>query len=116
MPSEPAMRAARAWLEARPLGMHKDQLVQLAEIIDREIPPLHDRCTKCSKVLHSMAEGRRGTCGPCHFAVMPEDTKRAMKRLLASAFNGASDDQKDEAVDEAMRLTRRDDNAPGGQG
>ncbi len=71
---------------------------------------VHDRCTapECGKVLHSIREGESGLCGACAFKRMPADTKAAMKRLLASAFNGSSDAEKDAAVQSAMNLVNRD--------
>lgn len=79
---------------------------------------VHDRCTVegCGRVLHSILEGERGLCSPCHLKRMPDDTKRAMDKLIASAFNGATEQQKDEAVAEAMRLLKRDEGKPSGQG
>jgi len=56
------------------------------------------------EVLHSMAEGQRGTCSSCWFKAMPAEKKTAMNRLIASAFNGSSDAEKDKAVDEAFRV------------
>ena len=70
---------------------------------------VHDRCIECGKVLHSMREGESGLCGTCGFVKMPADTKRAMSKLLASAFDGSTDEQKDKAVREAMDLTGRDE-------
>lgn len=71
---------------------------------------VYDRCTAlgCGRVLHSIVEGERGTCGACAFKRMPDDTKRAMNRLIASAFNGSTEEQRSQAVDEAMRLVNRD--------
>lgn len=72
---------------------------------------IHDRCTTagCGRVLHSIAEGERGTCSSCWFKAMPPDTKKAMDRLVASAFNGATEEQKNMAVDEAMNKLKRDE-------
>ena len=70
----------------------------------------HDRCTvpECNRVLHSIREGESGLCGSCAFKKMPADTKAAMNRLLASAFNGVSDSDKDNAVKEALKKLKRD--------
>ncbi len=67
-----------------------------------------DRC-ECGRVLHSVAEATRGTCSSCWFKTMPGDTKRAMNRLVASAFNKANDSQKDAAIAEAMEKLNRDE-------
>lgn len=71
---------------------------------------IHDRCTvpSCNRVLHSIREGESGLCGSCAFKKMPGDTKAAMNRLLASAFNGASDSEKDAAVEGALKKIKRD--------
>lgn len=71
---------------------------------------IHDRCTvpECNKVLHTIREGESGLCAACGFKRMPADTKAAMNKLLASAFNGATDAQKDAAVKEAMEKVNRD--------
>lgn len=61
-----------------------------------------DICT-CGEVLHSMAEGERGTCSSCWFNAMDPAKKKAMNNLVASAFNGSTDAEKDAAIDEAFR-------------
>ena len=66
-------------------------------------------CEKCSKTLHGIAEGERGTCASCWFKDMPKDTKQAMNKLIASAFNGSSEAEKGAAVDDAMAKLRRDE-------
>lgn len=72
---------------------------------------IHDRCTTvgCGKVLHSIREGESGLCGACAFKLIPTDTKRAINRLLSSAFNGSSEAEKDAAVKEAMEKVKRDE-------
>jgi hypothetical protein len=77
---------------------------------------VHDRCTVegCNRVLLSIAEGERGTCGSCWFKGMPADTKRAMNRLIASAFNRSSESERDAAVDDAMDKLARDRGEVGG--
>jgi hypothetical protein len=40
---------------------------------------------------------------------MPADTKKAMNRLIASAFNGSTEEQKSAAVEEAMAKVKRDE-------
>jgi len=71
---------------------------------------VHDRCTvpQCNRVLHSIKEGESGLCSTCWFKKMPQDTKDAMKKLLASAFNDSTDAEKDQAVKTAMEKIRRD--------
>lgn len=66
---------------------------------------VHDVCTNqgCGRTLHSILEGERGTCSTCWFNAMPKDTKKAMNRLIASAFNGSSDKEKQAAVDNAFK-------------
>ena len=74
---------------------------------------VHDRCTRegCDRVLHSILEGERGVCSSCWYKSMPADTKKAMNRLIASAFNGSSEAEKGAAVDDAMEKLRRDEQA-----
>ena len=71
---------------------------------------VHDRCTtpECGKVLHSIREGERGLCCSCWVKAMPADTKKAMNRLIACAFNGSSEEEKDAAVKDAMEKVQRD--------
>lgn len=71
---------------------------------------IHDRCTtpQCGKVLHSIREGESGLCAACAFKAMPDDTKRAMNRLLSLAFKPATDAEKDAAVKDAMEKVKRD--------
>ncbi|MCE9560422.1 MAG: hypothetical protein K8U57_00045 [Planctomycetes bacterium] len=65
---------------------------------------VHDRCTTptCNRVLHSISEGERGLCSSCWFKQLPDDKRKAMNRLLAAAFNGSTDAQKDAAAKDAM--------------
>jgi hypothetical protein len=72
---------------------------------------VHDRCTTegCGKILLSIKEGERGTCSSCWVKTMPADTKKAMNRLLAAAFNGSSPNEKDAAVEDALAKLKRDD-------
>lgn len=71
---------------------------------------VHDRCTTdgCGRTLLSISEGERGLCSSCWVKQMPADTRRAMNRLLASAFNGSGAAEKDEAVADAMSKLNRD--------
>lgn len=66
---------------------------------------IHDSCTTtgCNRTLHSIVEGERGTCSSCWFKSLKPETKKSMNRMIASAFNGASESEKDEAVDDAMK-------------
>ena len=68
---------------------------------------LWNLCT-CGQVLHSISEGERGTCSSCWFKSLSPEKHKAMKGLIASAFNGATDAQKDAAVDEAFKQFRKD--------
>lgn len=65
---------------------------------------VHDRCTKsgCNQLLHSISEGERGVCAACWFASLKPETKRAMNRLIASAFNGSTEAEKDAAARDAF--------------
>lgn len=71
---------------------------------------VHDRCTTdgCGRVLHSIAEGERGQCSSCWVKNMPADTRRALHKVIASAFKPTTDAEKDEAVTDAMAKLRRD--------
>lgn len=72
---------------------------------------VHDRCTTegCNKVLHSIVEGERGICSSCWFKQMPTDTKKAMNKLLASAFNGSTEEQRGATVQDVMDKLKRDE-------
>lgn len=65
---------------------------------------IHDRCTKaaCGRVLHNVAEAERGVCAACWWKEAKPETKRAMNQLIAAAFNGSNEQQKDVAVDGAL--------------
>ena len=66
---------------------------------------IYDKCTTpgCNRTLHSISEGERGTCSSCWVSALKPETRKAMNRLIASAFNGASDAEKDAAVDDAFK-------------
>jgi hypothetical protein len=66
---------------------------------------VHDRCTAegCNRILHSISEGERGLCSSCWFKSLPGPTRGALNRVIASAFNGASEAEKERAVDEAFK-------------
>lgn len=66
-----------------------------------------DRC-ECGRVLHSITEGQRGTCGTCWFKSMPSDTKAVLNKMIAAAFKPTSEDEKGRLVDEAMKKLDRD--------
>jgi hypothetical protein len=72
---------------------------------------VHDRCTVegCNRVLHSIHEGERGICSSCWYKRIPDDTKKSLNKLVASAFNGSTDEQRDAAVEEAIGKLCRDD-------
>ena len=69
---------------------------------------IHDVCTKCNRVLHGIAEGERGTCSSCWVSSLRPETKRAMNRLIASAFNGSSEEEKGKVADEAFEQLRKE--------
>lgn len=66
-----------------------------------------DRC-ECGKTLHSISEGVRGTCSTCWFKTIPSDTKKSLNRLIAAAFNGSTDAEKDAAIKDALQKFDRD--------
>jgi hypothetical protein len=74
---------------------------------------VHDRCTvpACGRVLHSISEGERGLCSSCWVAQLKPDTKKALNRLIASAFNGSGEAERGEAASDALSKLRRDDEA-----
>lgn len=63
---------------------------------------------ECGRVLHSMAEGQRGTCSSCWVKAMPSDTKAAMNKLIASAFNGTARTEGPQLIDDAIAKLNRD--------
>lgn len=63
---------------------------------------------ECGEILHSMSEGERGTCSSCWVKSWTPEKRKAMGTLIASAFNGSTDAQKDAAIDEAFKQTRKD--------
>lgn len=71
---------------------------------------IHDKCTVdgCGKTLHSIKEGERGTCSSCWFKAMPASTKNSLNRLIASAFNGSSEAEKDAAVKDAINALKKE--------
>ena len=71
---------------------------------------VHDRCTAegCSRVLLSILEGERGTCSSCWYKTLSADMKKSLNRLVASAFNGATEAEKGAAVDDAFKKLRQD--------
>jgi hypothetical protein len=66
-----------------------------------------DKC-ECGRTLHSISEGERGRCATCWVKSMPPDTRRAMNRLIAAAFNESTSEQKDAVVKEALTKLARD--------
>ena len=69
-----------------------------------EMMLIHRKCTSegCARTLHSISEGVRGQCSSCWVRQMDPGTKKAMNRLVASAFNGSSDSEKADAAKDAM--------------
>lgn len=74
---------------------------------------VHDKCTtpECGRTLHSISEAERGLCSSCWVSQLRPETKKALNHLLASAFNGASESEKDAAVDDAYKNLRLDENS-----
>ena len=72
---------------------------------------VHDRCAAegCRRVLHSISEGERGLCASCWVKGLKPETRAAMNRLIASAFNGASEGEKGEAVQGALDQLRKEE-------
>ena len=66
-----------------------------------------DHC-ECGRTLHTITEGERGKCSSCWFKSMPTDTKRALNRVIASAFKPTSEDERGRLVDDAMAKLDRD--------
>lgn len=66
---------------------------------------------ECGAVLHSLAEGTRGTCSHCWFKSMPPDTKAAMNRLISSAFQKEKPTGKEivNLIDDAISKLNRDE-------
>ncbi|TMJ00857.1 MAG: hypothetical protein E6G97_18150 [Alphaproteobacteria bacterium] len=77
---------------------------------------VHDRCTKCNRTLHFISEGERGVCGPCWVASLAPETKKAINRVIASAFNGSGEEEKSQAVDGAMKALQQEDKKPSAAG
>ena len=74
---------------------------------------VYDRCTTegCNKVLHSISEAERGKCSSCWVSSLKPETRKAMNKLIASAFNGSTEQQKEKAVDEAFAAMKNDKEA-----
>jgi hypothetical protein len=70
-----------------------------------------DRCTvpECNRVLHSISEGERGLCSSCWIKSLRPETRQALNRLVAAAFNGAGDAEKDAAVAGALNQLKAED-------
>lgn len=66
---------------------------------------VHDRCTTegCNRVLHSILEGERGTCSSCWHKAMKPETKQSLNKLVRSAFDGSTDEQRAALVEDAMK-------------
>ena len=71
---------------------------------------IHDYCIKCNRVLHSIAEGERGTCSSCWVASLKPETKKAMNRLIACVFNKSTEEEKQKAVDDAIEQLNKETN------
>jgi hypothetical protein len=64
-----------------------------------------DRCTTpgCGRVLHSLREAQAGQCSSCWVKALSPEGRKSMNRLIASAFNGAGEAEKSEAVKDALK-------------
>lgn len=65
---------------------------------------------ECGRLLLSISEGTRGICSSCWFRSLPKDTKSALDRVIAAAFQKqlSTDDARD-AIDDAMSKLSRDE-------
>lgn len=63
---------------------------------------------ECNKVLHSIAEGERGTCATCRFRQMKPETKAALNRVIAAAFDGSNEPRRNAAIDDAVKKLREE--------
>jgi hypothetical protein len=63
---------------------------------------VYDHCT-CGRVLHSLREAESGQCARCWFAAMSPEKRKDLNRLVAAAFDGSTDAQKEAAVREAAK-------------
>lgn len=66
-----------------------------------------DKC-ECGNILHSIIEGKRGTCGSCWIKAMPADTKVALNKLIAAAFKSTTANAVSEIIDKAFEKLDRD--------
>lgn len=63
---------------------------------------------ECGSLLHSMAEGVRGTCATCWVKAMPSDTKKALNKMISAAFKPTTEEEKSNLVDSAFEKLDRD--------
>jgi hypothetical protein len=92
--------------------MDSEQQITKALKIERvkETVEVWNICT-CGRILHSLNEAQRGTCASCWFRAVKPETHKAINKLIASAFNGATEKQKDEAVENAFAALHEDEAA-----
>lgn len=70
---------------------------------------IHDKCTKCDKILHSISEGERGLCSSCWVETLDPETKKSLNRLVSLAFKKSSSKERELAVDDAMRRLKEEE-------
>lgn len=66
---------------------------------------------ECGRVLHSIAEGKRGKCSSCWVQSMPSDTKAALNKVIAAAFRTTKppNAEVDQLISNAMDKLDRDE-------
>lgn len=74
---------------------------------EKQSVELWNVCT-CGAILHSISEGKRGTCSSCWIRDMDPSKKAAMNKVIAAAFNGSTNAEKDAAVDGVLQHFRDD--------
>lgn len=69
---------------------------------------------QCGRMLHSIAEGKRGSCGSCWLQSIPKDTVRALNRVIGAAFRNPppTSDEKGKLIDDAMNRLKELDSPP----
>lgn len=91
------------------MGDHNWEREATRNIVREQNPVDLWNICECGAILHSIVEGKRGSCGRCWIKSMPSDTKSAMNRLIAAAFNPTTESEKGELVNDALEKLRRDD-------
>jgi len=63
----------------------------------------------CGKVLHSISEGKRGTCATCWFKSLGDETKKALNRVVGMAFKPTTEKEREDAVNEALETLKKEE-------